>query len=243
MGRRHPRFGRRKSLDVRTIELYTVYSMPLTASFNRPNLSENVAEKLREMIVDGRLKPDRINEVHLAAQLGVSRTPLREALMRLEAEGAVICEPRRGFKVRSLSAGEVEQIYLIRAILDPEALKIAGLPSPKRLRELSELNNRMMDATDPKTAINLDDKWHLELLEGCPNIVLLELIKQFILRTRRYELALMRVKRNMTSSIRDHTEIISLLETKNLAGACKALKNNMVNGKEPIIRWLRDREK
>jgi len=217
--------------------------MQLLARLDRPNLSDDVAEKLREMIVDGKMIAQRINEVQLAAQLGVSRTPLREALTRLEAEGAVFSQPRRGFSVRALSVEEVEQIYPIRAILDPEALKVVGLPSQKRLARLTELNARLMDAADPKTVITLDDKWHLELLADCPNLTLLELIRQFILRTRRYEMALMLQHHNIDRAIRDHAEIISSLEKSDLAGACRALKKNMESGKLPIINWLREQEK
>jgi len=62
----------------------------------RANISEAIASKLRTMIIDGRLRPGtRINEVHLAAGLGVSRTPLREALSSLANEGAVTVKPRR----------------------------------------------------------------------------------------------------------------------------------------------------
>jgi hypothetical protein len=105
----------------------------------RPNLSGPVADRLREMIVDNRLQAgERINEVHLSARLGVSRTPLREALIRLEAEGALASFPRSGFFVRPLTLAEFEQIYPMRALLDPEALRLAGLPSPKRLERLAD---------------------------------------------------------------------------------------------------------
>jgi DNA-binding GntR family transcriptional regulator len=223
--------------------LYTVYSMQSVTRLDRPNLSDDVAEEVREMIVDGRLNARRINEVQLASKLGVSRTPLREALMRLEAEGAIINQPRRGFSVRPLSIEEVEQIYSIRVILDPEALNAAGLPSQRRLKKLAELNVRLMDAADPKTVIALDDKWHLELLADCPNLILIELIEQFSIRTRRYELALMRDRHNVDRAIRDHSEIISSLERGNLARACKALRKNMEGGKAPIINWLGEQEK
>mgnify|MGYP000868776508 CR=1 FL=1 len=92
----------------------------------RGNISEAAADAVRAMIVDGRLGPgDRINEVHLSRQLGVSRTPLREALSGLVAEGALIARPRLGYFVRPLTLEEFEQIYDIRPLLDPEA-QVAG---------------------------------------------------------------------------------------------------------------------
>ena len=116
-----------------------------------PFARQIVADAVRDYIVDGRLKPgERINEVRLAESLRVSRTPLREALTRLAGEGAVRVVPRSGCYVADLSAQEVEQLYPIRAILDPAALQLAGLPTAHRLRELRALNTRLRNAREPK---------------------------------------------------------------------------------------------
>ena len=150
----------------------------------RLNISETVADTVRAMIVDGRLAPgERINEVRLSEALGVSRTPLREALGRLAAEGALSSTPAIGYSVRPLTVEEFEQVYAIRPLLDPEALRLAGLPSPARLAHLEALNRRFEAAGDAETAIGLDDDWHRELIAACPNTVLLELIDAMILRT------------------------------------------------------------
>src|SRR6185437_11882915 len=99
--------------------LAIVYSMQL--SLPRTSASRAAADAVREMIVDGRLPPGaRVNEVRLSGALGVSRTPLREALGRLAAEGALTSAPAIGYTVRPLSADEFEKLYDIRPILDPE---------------------------------------------------------------------------------------------------------------------------
>src|SRR5689334_13979603 len=106
-----------------------------TSTLPRRTMTSSVADEVREMIVDGRLPAGgRVNEVHLAAALGISRTPLREALMRLTAEGALVSVPQIGFQVSPLSVEELEQIYPIRAILDPEALRLAGIPTGARMQ-------------------------------------------------------------------------------------------------------------
>jgi DNA-binding GntR family transcriptional regulator len=108
----------------------------------RDNISDTVAVELRNRIVAGRLPAgERINEVHLSQQLGVSRTPLREALARLAQEGALRHVARIGYFVRPLTLEEFEQIYAIRPILDPEALRLAGLPSRDRLERLRDIND------------------------------------------------------------------------------------------------------
>jgi DNA-binding GntR family transcriptional regulator len=210
---------------------------------DRPNISDSLVAALRNQIVDGRLPAgERINEVHLAVSLGVSRTPLREALGRLAAEGALANVPRIGFFVNPLSLKEFEEIYPIRAILDPAALRMAGIPARESLSRLQELNRRICKVRDPDKVIDVDDSWHRELLAGCPNRILLDLIEQFMRRTRRYEIALMRERRNVLASTKNHEEIMAALQAADLAGACAALRRNMQVGIVPIVSWLKERE-
>ena len=209
----------------------------------RDNISDSVAAAVRDMIVDGRLPAgERINEVHLSAQLGVSRTPLREALAKLVQEGALRSIPRIGYFVRELSLEEFEQIYDLRPLLDPEALRLSGLPSPERMARLKELNDEIENARDSNAVIDLDDEWHLELIADCPNKVLIDFIKQIIQRTRRYEIALMREKKNVAIATADHKAIMSALKKRDLGAACAALRTNMQTGREPIVKWLKARE-
>lgn len=206
---------------------------------HRVNVSEAVAASVRAMIVDGRLAPgERINEVRLSEALGVSRTPLREALSRLAAEGALSSTPAIGYSVRPLTVEEFEQLYEIRPLLDPEALRLAGLPSPARLARLEALNRRFAAARDAETAITLDDEWHLQLIEACPNRVLIEMIQSIILRTRRYEVALLREQPNRAQATEDHDRILDALRAGDLPQGCAALKANMQSGREPVIAWL-----
>lgn len=209
----------------------------------RPNLSGDLCTRLRDMILEGDLPAgERLNEVHLAAQLGVSRTPLREALSRLGSEGAVTSVPRLGFFVCPLTPEEVEHLYPMRALLDPAALRQGGPVPPARIARLKALNRRFAAAADPRDAVQLDDRWHLELLAGCTNPILLGLIEQMIWRTRRYELGLMRAQANVARATGDHDAIIAALEAGDMDAACLALERNMLSGKQPILDWLAERE-
>src|SRR5690242_1145835 len=149
--------------------LQIVYSMH-NSRIDRANISEAVANRVRQMIVDGAIEPgSRVNEVHLARDLGVSRTPLREAIARLVREDTLVAVPRVGAFVKSLSVEEFDQVYSIRNLLDPEALRAAGLPSEQHLKRLERLNAKIESASDADTLIDLDDQWHLMLLEHCTN--------------------------------------------------------------------------
>jgi len=210
---------------------------------DRGNLSDSILDALRNMIVDSRLPAgERINEVHLSQQLGVSRTPLREALARLAHEGALETIPRIGYFVRPLTLEEFEQIYSIRPILDPAALRLAGLPSPERMKRLRTINQKIEQARSADAVIDLDDEWHLELIADCPNKVLIDLIKQFARRTRRYEIGLMRERKNVLMTTSNHKATMAALRRGDLEGACAALRTNCVTGYEPIMEWLAARD-
>jgi DNA-binding GntR family transcriptional regulator len=206
------------------------------------SISAHSADEVRRMILRGDLADGaRINEVQLAAELGISRTPLREGLGQLVAEGVVRSEPRRGFFVAPLTIGEFEQLYDIRPLLDPEALRLAGVPSSASLDRLDKINRRMLAAKTPLAAIDFDDEWHLELLAGCPNRVLVELIQLIIGRTRRYEYALFRETENVWTASNEHELIVAALRRGDLGTACNLLQQNMRSGKAPIIAWLTTR--
>jgi DNA-binding GntR family transcriptional regulator len=110
------------------------------------------------------------------------------------------------------------------------------------MRALAALNRKMKASSDPLATINLDDQWHLTLIDDCPNRVLIDLIQGFIHRARRYELALMRDGTNVDVSTRQHDEILRLLRGGKLRAACSRLRDNMLAGAESVIAWLRARD-
>ena len=209
--------------------------------FGRSNLVDELVAMLRGRILDGSVPVGRINEVHLAAELGVSRTPLREALMRLVPEGAVTTVPRIGFFVQALSEEELDQLYPLRAILDPAALRLIGLPAPARLKRLRKINSRLAAAKTAEEAVKLDDEWHFELI-GDSNSILRGFIEQLIWRTRRYELGLMKGPANVASAVCEHEQIIAALEAGDLEDACALLAANLSSGKQAIVDWLRSQD-
>jgi DNA-binding GntR family transcriptional regulator len=212
-------------------------------TFDRQNISDELANRIRKMIVAGELPAgSRLNEVHLARDLGVSRTPLREAIARLLREDTLVTVPRIGAFVKPLAVEEFDQVYGIRNLLDPEALRLGGLASQQQLQRLERLNAKIGAATDPDTIIDLDDQWHLLLLEHCPNQVLLDLVRDFMRRTRRYELALMRERPHEAVATDTHAQIIAALRRGDLERAIATLKRNMESGREPIRSWLLGRE-
>jgi DNA-binding GntR family transcriptional regulator len=159
----------------------------------------------------------------------------------LLSEKAIESIPRRGFFVRQLSIDEAKEIYSVRPLLEPEALRLAGLPSNELIDSLMEINSRFAAAVDARAAIFLDDEWHSLLVRNCPNRTLVDMLMHVIHRTHRYEFAVMGQPEVLASSAQQHDEIISVLRNGDLELGCTLLKGNL-SGLEPVLRWLRANE-
>lgn len=212
------------------------------ATIERTSLRQQVLQEIRNQILEGALPSgSAIREEPLAEALGVSRTPVREALHSLEREGLVSSEPGKGFRVGDLSAAEVQELYPLRALLEPLALRLAGTPEPQALDELRLLNTQLSSTAKGPAWIDTDDRWHDLLVEQCPNRHLLRMIDNLRRLTRRYEFAyLAGHPGDPTASTQQHDEILVSLETGNLDQACDLLADNMVVSIEPILRWLQE---
>lgn len=210
----------------------------------RPNLSSELTGRVRRLVVRGEIGESRhVNEVRLARDLGVSRTPLREALSALAAEGLVEIRPRRGFFVAPLDRRELEDLYGMRALLDPHALALGGVPPGTRLGELARLNRRLSRAASPGRAVELDNRWHRLLLAHCPSRILLRTIDQFIALTERYEHVYFRDTDHVEAAAREHEEIAAALGRGDLEGAGRALRRNLQSAVGPLAAWIEERRR
>jgi DNA-binding GntR family transcriptional regulator len=178
-------------------------------------LREDVHALLRERIVKGEFRPgNRLQDVQLAAELGVSRTPIREALLRLEREGLVESDPNRGFFVAQLSRKEVLETYPMVWALECLALESAEPPTPPQIQALRQINADMSATADPLHRQELDLRWHQTLLESCPNERLKDFLAALKQIVRRYECVYMRDPALVRRSVRDHAEILEAIVKK-----------------------------
>ncbi|HYH83097.1 MAG TPA: GntR family transcriptional regulator [Longimicrobium sp.] len=193
-----------------------------------------VGRILREEIAAG----SRVSDSVLAQELGVSRTPVREALLRMEREGFLEVDVGRGFFVKPLSAGEVAEVYPVLWTLEVLALRTAG-PDAGTVAELDRINGELADAgDDPERRIELDVAWHQALLAGCENRLLLEMIARLKAVIRRYEYAYMQNAVRVPVSTRTHHEIARALERGDIEAAVPLLESNWRFTMEELLPWV-----
>ena len=213
----------------------------MTTTILRSPLGEQAYLQLLQRIERGALPTDtKLRDAVLAADLGVSRTPVREAMVRLAREGVLSAEPGRGFRLAPMSAAEVREIGSILAVLEPLALDQSGEPRAEQLTRLGEVVRRLEQIRgDIAACVELDDRFHRVLLEGCPNRRLLRLVETLRGGLRRYVHYYLQRGGRVSLSTLQHTKIADALRKGDLAGARQLLERKWRRGMEEIEGALR----
>lgn len=149
---------------------------------HRP-LREIVYEELRNLILTGKIKPGtRMMEIELAEDMGVSRTPIREAIRKLEKEGLVVIEPRKGAYASEVSVKDMVDILEVRANMEGFAAYLAAErmtePEKKALGEASDNFRKAVVTGNMVDMISYDIKFHHIIAESCRNNHLLHMVEQ-----------------------------------------------------------------
>lgn len=154
------------------------------------NLSEQLVDLVRDRILTGEVAPDRpIRQDALAAELGVSKIPLREALARLEQEGLLASQANRGFTVRPLNAEEAEEVYALRLKLEPEMVALAARRATSTDHRVAcDILERLYDVTDPlgDGAGAFNRAFHLALLRPAGRPVTVTILERLHVLSERY---------------------------------------------------------
>jgi len=155
--------------------------LPLDPSAAPPHLAAAIHDALKGAILGGQFRPsERINQEEIARELGVSRTPVREALHSLAREGLVELQPRRGAFVCAFGVREISEIYEVRGLLEPDAAAAACLRAiPAQVALVRRLADEIERATssDMERAFTLNREFHQRLCEPCDNRLLMTLLE------------------------------------------------------------------
>ena len=206
----------------------------------RTPLRDEVYREIVELIHRGELPPGtRVKDTSVAIQLGVSRTPVREALLRLAREGILDADMGRGFSVCRLDPKEMRETGAILGALESLALHGCGDISAERLARLSEIDRELSGTrSDVDRSVALDEEWHRTLLEDCPNRRLRDIISTLWQVPRRYMRAYLRDARRVTLSTQHHARIIEALRRKDYQTAAQRFSHHWERGIEELGSWL-----
>jgi len=184
------------------------------------SLADQVYLLLRDAIVSGQLRPgERVLEKKLAADLGVSRTPVREALLRLQVEGTVVCKSRSSYKVRALTVEEVREIYETLGILESAAVGLVAAQITPADIELLKQYNRKMEAAAAKGDFVVFGNWnrnfHNVFLSKMANQTLLSVCDSMRARLYTFPVQTDALREYLKKAAQEHGEIIRLAKARN----------------------------
>lgn len=200
--------------------------------------------RLLDEIRSGALAPGaRLRETELADRLGISRTPVREAIRQLEADGLVAHLPRQGATIRSLDHAEVVELYEMRAVLEGTAARLAArAASDIELAELTALNTELADAPAGPQAKELNRQFHRMMLESARNRFLLKSMNALQKTLLILGPTTLADPSRAVSAVAEHAAVISALKARDGAAAEAAMRAHVDAALSARIRGMRDRE-
>lgn len=207
-------------------------------------LRDVVFKTLRQGILTGELKPgERLMEIHLANRLGVSRTPIREAIRKLELEGLVIMIPRRGAQVAQITEKNLQDVLEVRRALDTFAAKLACRrmteEQKKELKKAAEDFEKAIETKDATVIAKADVKFHDIILQSTGNDRLIQLVNNLAEQVYRYRFEYVKDKTSHSKLIAEHRNIYNSIVNQDEAAAERAVETHVDNQEKSIKDQLR----
>ncbi|MCG8491681.1 MAG: GntR family transcriptional regulator [Sneathiellales bacterium] len=182
------------------------------------SIAEKAYQELKRRIMENELPAgDQLMEGEVAEMLNISRTPAREAMVKLEAEGLVEVRPRHGMKVKAISISDMQEIYAVLTGLESTAAWQAaqGSRNPKDIQKLRDCVLQMDEALsneDLKGWADADKAFHRQLVAMSRNTRLIELVDRYIDQSHRVRMLTLRLRPMPTQSNSDHAEVVAAIE-------------------------------
>lgn len=214
--------------------------LPIKLDSYQP-LREVVCETLRNAIVAGVLQPgERLMEIQVAEELGVSRTPVREAIRKLELEGFVVMIPRRGTYVSDLSIKDITEVFEVRTSLDVLA---AGLAAERITEEELEQMERLLveiggyvEQNDMDKIVEADSQFHDILYRASRNERLVGIINNLREQLTRFRSLSMSYPGRLKEMFGEHTRMVESLGQRNVALAQQFAGEHMANAEQVLLK-------
>ena len=211
---------------------------------DRPSLHDAIVARLRGMVYDGDLKPgDKVAEKALCETMGVSRTPLREALKVLASEGLLELLPNRGARVAKLTAADVDEMFPVMGALEALAGELAcARMTEAQLAEIKALHYQMaLHHTRGERAdyFRLNQKIHERIMAAAGNGLLVGMYEGLAGRIRRARYLSSITSGRWDQAMAEHEEILAALETRDGRRLAKVLKDHLHNKCEAVKEILK----
>ncbi len=214
---------------------------PLQAFQERKSLGEHVFESLKHSIVTGKISSGEwLVESHIAETLGISRTPVREAIHKLEREGLIERQPRGGFTVLGLTRNDIEETFGIRCVLEGYAARLAAVKhNEEELEALEKKIEEFQNALDRKKmnllpAINTEFHDLLYSLGKSPKLIsIINGLRDQIYRFRKMNL---KEEKFAATSNQDHIHMLQSIRKRNAQDAERLAREHILRGREIVLK-------
>lgn len=207
-----------------------------------------VVETLREKILSGEIKAGQpLRQAALAEELNVSRIPVREALLQLEAEGLVTFEPHKGATATELNASQVDELFELRAMLEGDLLA-SSIPnlSSEKLAEATDILAKLNKALGKENAANtwseLNSDYHNCLYSGANRPQTQDLVNTLNKNADRYIRMHLLWAGGISKAESEHNELLDLCKERNVEKAVAVLKQHILGSRDEIKAFLSERE-
>jgi DNA-binding GntR family transcriptional regulator len=216
------------------------------------SLAERTYELLKQQIFAGQLAPgERLNIDSLATEIGVSRTPVRDAVNRLALEGLVVVTPRRGTVVGGLTLEEVEELYGVRALLEPSVCEVVARQASAELIADLERIQHEWEQIDPEAVYHdlalhsryaeLDNQFHLRIVSELGNPRLDQIAQQLNIQRRIAPRLYGSSYRGPRNRMSEHRAILEAIRGGDPAGARRAADRHLQQARRETVAYLRGR--
>ncbi|MBA4494183.1 GntR family transcriptional regulator [Paenactinomyces guangxiensis] len=221
--------------------------MPIPKGFSKPiqvSAKERAFAQVQHWIIDGTLQPgEKLNDAELAEALGMSRTPVREALQLLEMQGFVEMHRGRDTRVTTIEKEDILKVYPPLASLQALAAELAAskiLPEQiERLREVNEKFARILGQHQPFQAMELDEQFHNIIVEAAANPYLVSFISNLQMHIRRLKYVFLQQPASAGhESVAEHAAMIEALERGDKDTAAAVMKQNWLRPMEEIYKLI-----
>lgn len=208
-------------------------------------LRDVVFKTLRQAILKGELVPgERLMEIQLAKRLGVSRTPIREAIRKLELEGLVLMIPRKGAEVAGITEKSLRDVLEVRKALEELAIDLAcKRMSDEEIEELKAAETRFhaaIESSDPILIAQTDEAYHDIIFKGTKNDKLVYILNNLREQMYRYRLEYVKDAKKWEMLMTEHDKIFNAVKSRNADEAKKHIREHIDNQEISVSKNIKE---